>query len=323
MTAAENGMTETMKLLLDEGADLEAKGKDGKTALICPTAKGRAEAMQLLVAKGADVNARDDEGENALIYAAEKGKTEPILVLLDNGADIEGKGKGGKTAFVTVTAQGETRAMESLVFHGGMQRHKLFGGHSTHLRRGERRDRADHAATRRGCRPRGRRQAEQDSSRTGQSRRAQPGAVGQARDAEMRRLLTKAAQAGFTPQEKHQFKVDATFLNSNPLRINRIMNVYNFYRTVQTHLGVDEDVTQEQELAGLLRTAGHNNREHTQLRFRAVLHRWVVLTEQWPFRGDVGAADVGRREAARWCRGAARRQCTRKDSRTGAWDGAQ
>ena len=141
--------------------------------------------------------------------------------------------------------------------------------------------------------------------------------------AEMRRLLTKAAQAGFTPQEKHQFKVDATFLNSNPLRINRIMNVYNFYRTVQTHLGVDEDVTQEQELAGLLRTAGHNNREHTQLRFRAVLHRWVVLTEQWPFRGDVGAADVGRREAARWCRGAARRQCTRKDSRTGAWDGAQ
>jgi ankyrin repeat protein len=53
------GHTEIVQLLLEKGADVNAKNKYGRTALIYATERGYTEIVQLLLEKGADVNAKD------------------------------------------------------------------------------------------------------------------------------------------------------------------------------------------------------------------------------------------------------------------------
>ena len=94
-----------------------------------------------------------------------------------------------------------------------------------------------------------------------------------------------AGEDGFTSEEKFQFTVDAAFLDPNPRRIKRIMNVYNFCRCVYDDMAASDEKEASktiQKVAELLRVGDDPDR--TRLRFRAVLLRWVILTEQWPFR---------------------------------------
>src|SRR5688572_26504532 len=64
------------QLLLSRGADVNAKDRQGRTALIYAVGlqevKINPELIQALLAKGADVNARDQAGKTALGYAVEK-----------------------------------------------------------------------------------------------------------------------------------------------------------------------------------------------------------------------------------------------------------
>jgi cytohesin len=62
---------EMIQLLLDTGAQVDARDEDGNTPLIV-AAKGtdRPEIIQLLIEKGAEVNARNNDGSTALMVAA-------------------------------------------------------------------------------------------------------------------------------------------------------------------------------------------------------------------------------------------------------------
>ena len=86
---------EQTKLLLENGADVNAKNKFGETALM--RAK-TAEQTKLLIDHGADVNAKDKYGRTALMFAADRGNIEQIKLLIDAGADVNAKDDNGKTA---------------------------------------------------------------------------------------------------------------------------------------------------------------------------------------------------------------------------------
>jgi len=45
----------------------------------------------LLIDKGADVNAKDITGETALMVAAERGHTEIVKLLIGRGADVNAR----------------------------------------------------------------------------------------------------------------------------------------------------------------------------------------------------------------------------------------
>ncbi|KAA0166129.1 hypothetical protein FNF27_07543 [Cafeteria roenbergensis] len=79
MMAAQNGHVEAMALLLDRGANLEAKNKAGLTALIMAAQNGKVEAMALLLDRGADLEARSKPGKSALDFL--KPKTLRALAL--------------------------------------------------------------------------------------------------------------------------------------------------------------------------------------------------------------------------------------------------
>ena len=56
--ASWNGHIEAIKLLLDNGADVNTKNKDGWTPIYPASWKGHAETVKLLIDHGANVNAR-------------------------------------------------------------------------------------------------------------------------------------------------------------------------------------------------------------------------------------------------------------------------
>ena len=88
MNAAAFGSIETMKLLIDKGADVNARSAAGATALmwaVTDLAK-----VRLLIDRGADVNAVSESGRTALLLAAMSDRSGPIVrLLLSHGANAQ------------------------------------------------------------------------------------------------------------------------------------------------------------------------------------------------------------------------------------------
>jgi len=123
MEAAYAGHLETVKLLLDHGADLSAKKNDGATpgglahgkeviemfrnvsALVDASTKGNAQALKDLTDKGTPINGLDQFGHSALTEASYGGKTEIVKLLLEKGADPSIKKSDGETPLSLATGQ--------------------------------------------------------------------------------------------------------------------------------------------------------------------------------------------------------------------------
>ena len=91
---------EMITALLNAGANVEARDKNGWTALrFAAAAGGTLETITALLSVGADVNARDKKGWTALHAVAAKGTPETIIALLEAGASGSVKSKNGKTPF--------------------------------------------------------------------------------------------------------------------------------------------------------------------------------------------------------------------------------
>ncbi|KAJ1328888.1 ankyrin repeat domain-containing protein 50 [Microdochium nivale] len=90
--AAKNGHEASVKLLLEKGADIEAKDSEyGQTPLSWAAENGHEAIVKLLLEKGADVEAKDGSGRTPLSWAARKGHEASVKLLLEKGADIEAK----------------------------------------------------------------------------------------------------------------------------------------------------------------------------------------------------------------------------------------
>jgi ankyrin repeat protein len=79
--AASVGDVATLRLLLDHGADPNARQHLGFTPLHAAAANGDLEMGKLLVARGADRHARTDDGKDAAAMAAERGRGEFVAWL--------------------------------------------------------------------------------------------------------------------------------------------------------------------------------------------------------------------------------------------------
>jgi hypothetical protein len=80
--------------------DLNAKDKDGRTALFDAATTGNTDRVKALIAAGADVNAQHDNGQTALMDAALRGNPDCVKVLIAAGADVNAKTQGEYTALV-------------------------------------------------------------------------------------------------------------------------------------------------------------------------------------------------------------------------------
>lgn len=95
--AARNGHTHIVKVLLDHGADVDAKDDLGGTALTAGASDGHTNGVSTLIAKGADVNVKTMHGLTALMLAAMRHAS-IVKILLDAGADVNARTDNGRTA---------------------------------------------------------------------------------------------------------------------------------------------------------------------------------------------------------------------------------
>lgn len=78
---------EDIQALIAGGANVDGR-RDGLTPLHLAIQMGRADVAKLLIECGADVNARDSDGRTPLHYAALQGQTSTAEALLAHGADV-------------------------------------------------------------------------------------------------------------------------------------------------------------------------------------------------------------------------------------------
>ena len=90
--AAIRGDVTEMRRLLEEKSDVNSRDEDGWTALHFAAQGGRVEAVRLLLCNGAEIDAQSSKtGNTALMYAARDGNSgseEVVKLLLERGADI-------------------------------------------------------------------------------------------------------------------------------------------------------------------------------------------------------------------------------------------
>ena len=96
--AAKKGEAEIVRILLEAGADLEAKNGDGETALQLAFTRDCSAVLRVLVEFGADVASLDKKNFKAWHIAARFGKTGALRFLFELGADVDAKDEKGKTA---------------------------------------------------------------------------------------------------------------------------------------------------------------------------------------------------------------------------------
>ena len=75
-----------VRLLIESGANVNAKNGDHETALMYAASKGQVEVVELLIKNGADVNATNANGQTAMVMAAAKAHTAVVRMLKDTGA---------------------------------------------------------------------------------------------------------------------------------------------------------------------------------------------------------------------------------------------
>ena len=89
LTCAHTGSVTAVQALLAHGAEVNAKdSRRGQTALMRAVAQKHADVVRSLIDRGADVRARSKDGFSPLLFAAREGDLESAKILLAAGAEV-------------------------------------------------------------------------------------------------------------------------------------------------------------------------------------------------------------------------------------------
>jgi ribosomal protein L33 len=112
--SSRNGHTETAKLLLDHGACVN----EGRSALYASSRNGHTETAKLLLDCGANVNMQNNKGLSALYVSSRNGHTETAKLLLDCGATVNMQNNEGRSALYASSRNGHTETAKLLLDRG-------------------------------------------------------------------------------------------------------------------------------------------------------------------------------------------------------------
>jgi ankyrin repeat protein len=117
MYSATVGSVEAMRLLIDHGADVNARNAFGSTALMwSATDIGK---VRLLVDRGADVNLASKAGRTALLVAARSNPSAEIVrYLIAHGADVKAADATHGNALFAATLGNDTESIRLLIAAG-------------------------------------------------------------------------------------------------------------------------------------------------------------------------------------------------------------
>ncbi|QGA15961.1 hypothetical protein EYB26_003628 [Talaromyces marneffei] len=117
ITTRKNGHEAVVKLLIDNGADLNASDPYG-TPLSHASKNGHEAVVKLLIDNGADVNASDQNGWIPLMYASLNGHEAVGRLLIDNGANVNANDQSGWTPLIHASWNGHEAVARLLIDNG-------------------------------------------------------------------------------------------------------------------------------------------------------------------------------------------------------------
>jgi ankyrin repeat protein len=104
--AGKGNQKEVTRLLDADPTLLERKNDHGDRPLAEAAFSGHLRVVTLLIQRGADINARGFEGSTALHYAAKEGAEEVVTLLLGKGAHANSRDERGNTPFMLACDNG-------------------------------------------------------------------------------------------------------------------------------------------------------------------------------------------------------------------------
>ena len=117
--ASARGDLETIKLLLDKGADVNVEPKDTMTPLSLASFGGHAPVVKVLLEHGADPNYQAEAGATALIVAAGENHIDVVKILVNSGANLNIKDyTKGMTALMIAAFNDSKETIEFLLDKG-------------------------------------------------------------------------------------------------------------------------------------------------------------------------------------------------------------
>jgi ankyrin repeat protein len=146
---AYQGDTAAVKTLLNQGVDVNMRGKDNNTPIMEAAYAGKLETVKLLLERGADLSVRKNDGAtviglagahpeivelfqnvSALVEAARKGDNQTVSGLIDKGIPVNGLDHGGMTALTEASWNGHTETVKLLLDKGADPTIKKSDGYS-------------------------------------------------------------------------------------------------------------------------------------------------------------------------------------------------
>lgn len=135
--AALEGRMDSMKAAVGDGAQIDGKDADGRTALMYAAFNGHTACGRWLLEQGAAVGERESLGRTALMFASTGPFSETVQLLLEAGSNPHDADQHeGWTALMFAAGEGQLEVVQVLLDHGANPSDKDFDGDQA----------ADHAA---------------------------------------------------------------------------------------------------------------------------------------------------------------------------------
>lgn len=126
----DQGLEECAALLLEKGQMINARQRQGITALMLAAKYGKIGLVRLLMAKGADKDMVDSQGWSALMFAADAGRGDVARVLLESGADTSLLSSDGQRAS-EIAGSNSFSVIQDLVEHYSKEKSVVLSGNDT------------------------------------------------------------------------------------------------------------------------------------------------------------------------------------------------
>ncbi|KAG1661828.1 Ankyrin repeat domain-containing protein 17 [Nymphon striatum] len=131
MCAASSGNLDIVKLLLKNGADINAQSLTGNTPLMCACSGGFEDIVRLLLSEGASIEDHNENGHTPLMEAASAGHVPIAKILLEHGAGINTHSSEFKESALTLACyKGHVEMVRFLLQAGADQEHKTDEMHT-------------------------------------------------------------------------------------------------------------------------------------------------------------------------------------------------